>query len=47
MVLRELFLEKDFRIALSLGLDRDEINQVIHRGAYIPSQVTPQYTVRQ
>ena len=41
MVLRDLFLEKDFRIALSLGLDRDEINQVIHRGAYIPSQVTP------
>ena len=41
LILRELFLEKDFRIALSLGLDRDEINQVIHRGAYIPSQVTP------
>ena len=38
LVLRELFLEKDFRIAPVSGLDRDEINQVIHRGAYIPSQ---------
>ena len=40
-VLRELFLQKDFRIALSLGVDRDEVNEVVHRGSYQPAQVTP------
>ena len=40
-VVREIFQEKDFRIALSIGLDRDEINEVVHRGSYFPSQVGP------
>ena len=31
---REIFNEKDFRVALSIGLDREEINEVIHRGFY-------------
>jgi len=31
-VLGELFSNKDFRIALSMGINRDEINQVIYKG---------------
>ena len=40
-VLREIFLEKDFRIALSIGFDRNEINEVLYRGSRIPTQVRP------
>ena len=31
-VQRELFSNKDFRIALSMGINRGEINQIIHKG---------------
>ena len=40
-VWRELFNNKDFRIALSLGLDRDRINEVVFKGLYNPSQPAP------
>ena len=40
-VLRELFRDKEFRIALSIGYDRDEINEVVFKGQYKPSQVAP------
>ena len=40
-VLRDIFNEKDFRIALSIAQDREEINEVVHRGSYIPSQISP------
>jgi len=40
-VLRELFNNKEFRIALSIGYDRDQINEVIFNGLYKPSQVAP------
>jgi peptide/nickel transport system substrate-binding protein len=40
---RELFNEKDFRVALSIGIDRDEINDTVMRGSGIPSQVGPTY----
>jgi peptide/nickel transport system substrate-binding protein len=40
---RELFNEKDFRIALSVGMDREEINQVVFRGSAFPFQVGPTY----
>ena len=40
-VLRELFNNKDFRIALSIGYNRDEINEVVFNGLYKPSQVAP------
>ena len=40
-VLREIFNEKDFRVALSIAQDREEINEVVHRGSYIPSQINP------
>lgn len=40
-VLRELFNNKDFRIALSIGYDRDAINEVVFNGLYKPSQVAP------
>lgn len=40
-VLRDLFLEKDFRIALSIGIDRNEINEVLYRGSRTPTQVRP------
>ena len=39
-VLRELFLDKRFRIALSVARDRDEINQAFYDGDAIPSQPT-------
>ena len=41
LVLREIFLEKDFRIALSIGIDRNEVNEVLFRGSRIPTQVRP------
>jgi peptide/nickel transport system substrate-binding protein len=40
-VLRELFNNKDFRIALSIGYDRNEINEVVFNGLYTPSQPAP------
>ena len=40
-VLRELFNNLDFRIALSIAIDRDEINEVVYNGLYKPSQVAP------
>ena len=40
---RELFNQKDFRVALSVGIDRDEINEVVFRGSAIPAQVGPTY----
>ena len=39
--LRDLFRNKDFRVALSIGYDREEINQVVFNGLYKPSQVAP------
>ncbi len=39
-VLRELFLEKDFRIALSVAINRKEINKLVFKGTYFPSQVS-------
>ena len=38
---RELFNKKDFRVALSIGFDRVEINEVLFRGSYTPSQIGP------
>ena len=40
-VLHELFNNKDFRVALSIAYDRDEINEVVFNGLYKPSQVAP------
>ncbi len=40
-VLRELFRNKEFRVALSIGYDRDRINEVVFNGLYKPSQVAP------
>ena len=40
-VLRELFNNKDFRIALSIAFDRDDINEVVFNGLYKPSQPAP------
>jgi peptide/nickel transport system substrate-binding protein len=40
-VLSEIFMQKNFRIALSLAIDRDEVNEVIHRGSFVPSQTSP------
>jgi len=39
-VLRDLFHELNFRIALSLGIDRDEINTLIFKGQANPGQAT-------
>ena len=38
--LRPLFQDKRFRQALSLGIDRDQINQVTHRGLGVPRAAT-------
>jgi len=37
-VLNELFNTRDFRIALSLGIDRDEICQLVEKGLCVPRQ---------
>lgn len=42
-VLAKLFANLQFRIALSEGLDREEINQLVYNGAGTPSQVCPPY----
>ena len=39
-VLRRLFQQRDFRIALSLGINRDEMNKVLYYGRCAPRQVT-------
>lgn len=38
---RELFLNRDFRVALSLGIDRQEIIDVIYAGQGTPYQAAP------
>ena len=38
-VMRELFNEKDFRIALSLGIDREEIIDIVYLGQGEPFQI--------
>ena len=40
-VLNELFNNKDFRIALSLGFDRDLVNEVVFNGLFKPSHPAP------
>jgi len=40
-VLRKIFADKRFRIALSVAMNRDEINKVIFKGMYKPSQPAP------
>lgn len=40
-VIRKLFLNKKFRIALSVSLNREEINELIYKGVGTPSQVAP------
>ena len=38
---RELFLERDFRIAVSLGVDRDAINELVYEGLGTSMQYGP------
>ncbi|NLK07862.1 MAG: ABC transporter substrate-binding protein [Firmicutes bacterium] len=45
-VLREIFGDKRFRQALSLAIDRDEINELIYHGQGKPSQLTVMPTSR-
>lgn len=40
-ILHKLFWDKRFRIALSLAINRDEINQLLFKGMYLPSQSFP------
>lgn len=40
-ITREIFNDKRFRVALSVAMDRDEINRVVFQGMYIPSQPAP------
>ncbi len=40
-VKRELFTNKDFRIALSIAMDRDEIAESIFYGIVEPRQTSP------
>jgi len=39
-MIRSLFNEKRFRIALSIAINRDEINKLLFKGQAIPSQAT-------
>ena len=39
-VLRKIFQNRDFRIALSLGINREEINNVLYFGQCMPRQLT-------
>ncbi|GAH41474.1 unnamed protein product, partial [marine sediment metagenome] len=39
-VLGELFQNRDFRVALSIGINRDEINQLVFKGQCTPAQAT-------
>ncbi len=40
-VLRKLFRDKRFRIALSVAEDREEINNIVYKGLYMVSQTAP------
>lgn len=40
-VIRKLFRDKQFRIALSISINRDEINEFFFKGMGIPSQAFP------
>jgi len=40
-LLKRLFNQKDFRIALSVGMDRNAMNEVVFKGQYTPSQAGP------
>jgi len=40
-VLREVFSKKDFRVALSLAINRDELNDAIYAGQSRPYQAAP------
>jgi len=40
-VIRKLFRDKQFRIALSVAIDRDEINMLLYNGLGTPSQAFP------
>ena len=40
MALRELYQQRDFRIALSVAIDREEINELIYFGVCVPKQAT-------
>ncbi len=40
-VIRELFRNKQFRIALSVAIDREEINELFFKGLGLPSQAFP------
>ena len=39
-VLREIFSDRRFRQAMSLAIDRDEINELLYHGQGVPSQFT-------
>jgi len=39
-VLKDLFMQRDFRIALSQAIDRDEISELIYKGQAPPSAAT-------
>jgi peptide/nickel transport system substrate-binding protein len=39
-VIRDLFQERDFRIALSVAINRDEINELVYFGRATPMQAT-------
>lgn len=38
---RELYRDVRFRQALSIAIDRDEINEFVFEGTYVPSQISP------
>ena len=40
-VLREIFLDKRFRVAMSVAIDREEVNDLIYNGAFEIAQVSP------
>ncbi|NPV06757.1 MAG: ABC transporter substrate-binding protein [Anaerolineae bacterium] len=39
-ILKELFLQRDFRVALSLAIDRAEINDLLYKGQGTPGQAS-------
>jgi len=41
VVLRDILLEKNFRVALSIALDRDQINNILFGGAFAVQQISP------
>jgi peptide/nickel transport system substrate-binding protein len=40
-VLNQLFNDQDFRIALSVGMDRGQVNDLAYNGTFVPSQPSP------